>query len=222
MLRIAIASCLLALVGTSASASSIVVNGSFETTIGMPGNGEVNAGSSAIVGWTVTGSSPTGDVIDWIGPGGAGPTWLVSDGTHAIDLDGRDSLGGGIAQTLSTVAGAYYLVEFDLSGNPHGLPVVKSLRASVAGLHYDFQFDTTGLTTDTLIWKTISFQFLASSGAETLSFTSLSGFPNSYGALIDNVKVQQLAAVPEPSTAALSALGFLALAGFRGLQRLRR
>ena len=46
--------------------------------------------------------------------------WDVTDGIHAIDLDGRDSLGSGIEQTFATTPGQAYAVSFDL-GQARGL-----------------------------------------------------------------------------------------------------
>ena len=110
--------------------AEILVNGSFELAApDMPGSGELLAGSTQIIGWTVTGTSTANDVVDWCGPGGGGPTWLASDGTHLVDLDGRDSLGGTIFQTFPTTIGQSYAVSFDLSGNPGDAPDF-SLRGS--------------------------------------------------------------------------------------------
>ena len=107
----------------TASADPILINGSFElTTPDMPANGELLAGSTAILGWTVAGTSTANDVIDWLGPGGGGPEWLASDGTHIVELDGRNSLNGAIYQTFGTIPGQRYDVSFDLSGNPGDAP----------------------------------------------------------------------------------------------------
>ena len=209
----------------SAQASSILLNGGFEdVTVDMPGSGELTTGSDAITGWLVSGTSTASDVIDWIGPGGAGPTWLVSEGTHAIDLDGRDSLDGSIYQTFATTLGQLYDVTFDLSGNPgdaptNGLPRIKSVRAAADGFSGDYSFDTTGLTTTTLTWNTVAFSFIASGDSATLRFTSLTGTPNSYGALIDNVNVAAVPSpVPESGTFALSLLALASLASARRLR----
>lgn len=210
-----------------AAASSIIVNGSFETvTSSMPSSGELPAGSTAIVGWTVFGTSTANNVVDWIGPGGGGPQWLVPDGTHAVDLDGRSSLYGGVEQSFATVAGALYSVLFDLSGNPGdstnlGLPLVKTVRVSAAGTSQDYSFNSAGLATTTLVWQPNTFSFAATSNLTTLRFMSLTGSYNSYGALIDNVRVEALAPVPEASSAALLCGGLLAIVGVQ-CRRVRR
>ena len=190
-------------------ADPILINGSFELGPPVPTNDiDIPAGSTAITGWLVTGGS-----IDYLGS-----AWDVSDGTRAIDLDGRDATLSGINQTFSTTPGTEYLVSFDLSGNPQGGTSLKAMRVTVEGFSQDYTFDTTGQTLDMLIWQSLSFSFLAQDATATLAFTSLSSSPSSYGALIDHVSVT---AVPEPSTALLLASG-VAIALRWALRRSRR
>jgi choice-of-anchor C domain-containing protein len=191
--------------GTPVYAEPILINGSFE--LGPPpfGNHDIDipGGSTAITGWLVTGGGI--DLNE--------DPWDVSDGIRAVDLDGRDALNGGIQQTFATVIGQMYAVSFDLSGNPgdhpsNGLPRVKEVRVSVDGFSQDYSHDSGGQSITSLIWQSLGFSFIASSTSATLSFMSLTPFPNSYGALIDNVRVE---AVPEPTTIRLVALGILTL-----------
>ena len=192
-----------------AHADAILINGSFELGPPVPTNDiDIAAGSAAITGWLVAGGS-----IDYLGS-----AWDVSDGTRAIDLDGRDATFSSISQTFSTTPGAEYLVTFDLSGNPQGDSSLKAMRVIVEGVSQDYTFDTTGQTLDMLMWQSLSFSFIAQDATATLAFTSLSSSPSSFGALIDNVSV---APVPEPSTALLLATGVGI--GLRGaLRRSRR
>jgi uncharacterized protein (TIGR03437 family) len=160
---------------------NLLVNGSFETGPAIPGGSSyltLSGGSTAVTGWRVTGST-----VDYIGP-----SWKVSDGIRAIDLDGAFSTGG-IQQTFSTITGRTYLVTFDLSGNPDGPPQIKQVRVAVDGFNQDFPFDTQGQTRSTLTWQNKSFTFVASGTTATLSFLSLSSSGNSFGALIDKVSV---------------------------------
>jgi choice-of-anchor C domain-containing protein len=192
---------------TPTFADPILVNGSFEMGPVVGGHDvDVAAGSVDITGWIVTGDGPS--AIDYLGP-----AWDVSDGVHAVDLDGRNSLFSGIQQTFSTVAGFVYQVSFDLSGNPgdspgNGLPLVKQARVMVDGFSQDYSFDSSGQALDALVWQAMTFSFVASGSSATLAFTSLTPTPNSYGALIDNVSVT---AVPEPPAAALLGCGVFAI-----------
>ncbi len=208
----------LTLFGLSAAegtASPILVNGSFEDGPAM-GTGThdlgVDAGSNAIPGWEVFATG--GTAIDYLGP-----PWDVSDGIHAIDLDGRDSVFGGVRQTFATTAGRRYDVVFDLSGNPGigpgtGLPLVKNVRVSVGTFSQDYAHDSSGQAEANLVWDSIGFSFVANSPTSTLSFMSLTGTPSSYGALLDNVRVT----VPEPTALLLLGAG-LAAAKVRKRQR---
>jgi hypothetical protein len=76
-----------------------------------------------------------------------------------------------------------------LSGNPQGGPLVKQVRVAVDAFSQDYSHDSSGQSISALIWQPIRFSFVASSTTATLSFTSLSSTPNSYGALMDNVRV---------------------------------
>ena len=199
----------LVVLSPAASASPILVNGSFES--GPPMNGfqdvDVLAGSNVIPGWEVFGVS-----IDYLGP-----PWDVADGVHAVDLDGRNATFSGVRQTFATVSGQTYVVGFDLSGNPVGGPVVKNVRVNVDGFTQDYAFDVTGLSLDALMWQPIGLSFVAPGTSSTLSFMSLQATPNSYGPLIDNASVTP---VPEPSTWLLVSSGLVAV--YRHRKRVQR
>jgi hypothetical protein len=89
-----------------ASATPILINGSLElASLAMPQNGELLAGSTALTGWNIAGSSLSQDVLDWLGPRGGGPLWNVSDGEMMVELDGRNSQNGQISQAFATTPG---------------------------------------------------------------------------------------------------------------------
>jgi choice-of-anchor C domain-containing protein len=178
---------------------NLLTNGSFEDGPAMGGQQDVDvlAGSTAISGWTVIGQS-----IDYLGS-----PWDVSDGAHAIDLDGRNAVSSGIQQAFPTTIGQIYAVTFDLSGNPQGSDPLKNLLVSVGAISHTYTFDTSGQGTTSLEWEPVRFLFTASDSFSTLTFSSLTTTPSSYGPLIDNIAV---APVPEPSTLVLFGSGLAA------------
>lgn len=171
---------LVALAPPASAGTDILENGGFEIGPAITGGSykTLGGGSTAISGWTVTGSS-----IDYIGPG-----WVVGEGTRAVDLDGAFATGG-IQQSFATEPGLAYEVSFAFAGNPGGGPSIKSVRVSVAGVVQDFSIDTSGQVAYSPEWESRSLTIVAGSATATLSFTSLSSAGSSWGALIDDVVV---------------------------------
>lgn len=183
------------------SQAAVFTNGSFEQgTFGGGGFETVFAGSSAITGWTVGGSS-----VDWIGT-----YWNPQDGNRSIDLSGNNN--GSLSQTFDTIAGQTYLVTFYVAGNPDGGPTIKTFDRGVDVLFAD-SFNSAASSLSDMGWTLHSFDFIASGPTSTLSFVSTTG--TAYGAALDNVSVT---AVPEASTWAMMILGFLGL-GFLGYRK---
>ena len=205
-----------------ALATPIIINGSFELgPSGCCSDVDVPPGSSELVGWTVFGISLVGrGSIDYLNP-----PWRVSDGSHAIDLDGRDAFHGGVSQEFETEVGRAYLVQFDLSGNPgdgspgSGGPRLKEVQVAVGDFMQNYGFEVEiGQTISTIAWESIAFTFRATDTRSTISFMSLTAEPNSYGALIDNVRVtKKNQSVPDPG-ASLLLLG-MGLVGLRAWQK---
>lgn len=191
-----------ALIVTPVQAANLIQNGSFETATVNPNPGDfirLDAGSTAITGWTVSQGS-----IDYIGT-----LWQASNGSRSLDLSGENA--GGIQQTFNTTVGKTYRVTFDLAGNPNTSPTIKQMRISAAGSSDNFSFDITGKSTTNMGWLSKSWDFTANSTTTTLEFISLT---NSFaGPALDNVSVIALSPpstptpIPEPS----SVLGLLSL-----------
>lgn len=188
-------------------------NGSFESFNAAGANalcpaginfcGQYNAGNGGITGWTISGSS-----VDMVGPLG----WTASDGSWSIDLNG---VGPGILlQTFDTVAGASYLVTFDIGGNFYGGSTTKIGSVTAGSSSLSLSFDDTLSTVSNMGWISKSFTFVATGSSTTLRFSSdMSG---SAGLALDNVSVT--AAVPEPETYAMLIAG-LGLLGFAARRR---
>jgi choice-of-anchor C domain-containing protein len=198
----------------AAAAGNLIVNGSFESGPSFAGPFvDLPGGSTAITGWTV------GDFhIDYNKPA----TWNASDGSFTVDLDGSvisPPKNGSISQSFATVAGKQYVVTFDLSANPAGLPLVKQAEVSAGNAVQVHSFNIGSVVPPVLplaiTYQHETFLFTAVSATTTLKFKSLtptSGSPPGYGPIIDNVVVESV-----PAT--WTDLGF-ALPGIAGAPRL--
>lgn len=191
-------------IGSAASAATIA-NGSFENPGTFAGNfHEVAAGDTDIDNWTVSGGGV--DLINRL--------WQHSDGDYSLDMSRTSA--GTISQTVTgLVVGTTYKILFDMAGNTGGGNVIKSLSAGIgmAGGGV-FNFDTTGHTTAGMGWETKSFTFVAGAISGLLSFSSNEN--NAYGPALDNIRIQQVAAVPVPAG------GILLLSALGGLIAARR
>jgi choice-of-anchor C domain-containing protein len=174
------------LTGPASATTPVLQNGSFESgnyVDGGSGFDTLPAGSTDMTGWTVTAGS-----VDWIGT-----YWNAQDGSQSLDMNGTGP--GSIAQTLSTVSGDSYFVQFELAGNPAGGPSVKTLDVSVGGLPTTYTF--TNSSTTTLVsmgWIPEGYNFTATSSSTTLTFSGDSSNLTDFGPALDNVSVTQIVA----------------------------
>jgi choice-of-anchor C domain-containing protein len=170
-------------VAGSALAAGPITNGSFE---GEPTNTvTLAAGSTAIPGWTVTGTD-----VDWVS---SADLWVAQDGTKSVDLNGFGQ--GGITQTFATTFNNTYVVHFWLSGNPgthdqypNGAwsPVVKTLTLNGTTFSYD---TGVGNTFADMKWRPESISFRATGTSSTIAFVSTT--VGAFGPVLDNVTVTE-------------------------------
>jgi hypothetical protein len=181
--------------------ANIVTNGSFES---LPSTGSPSllpGDSTSLPGWTVLVAE-----LAQISPDNTfGIT--ASDGGYSLDLSGyHDSFPyGGVEQSLSTIAGATYSIQFDV-GTFNG---TSSVQVSVGDL-----VDVGSSTNVGLLWTTFSGSFTASGTSSLLDLVgTVSGSGNYIG--LDNVVVnlQSLpASTPEPASFLLLGCGVGVLA----------
>jgi choice-of-anchor C domain-containing protein len=170
-----------------AAGPELVVNGSFEQYSGASFSGfaKLAAGATELTGWTV----------------GATSVDIINGNYGAVSGNSIDMLG---TQTLSTLVGQTYWLQFDLSSNRGGDNNAAGKELTVAGLGggaaQSFSALTAGVSHQ-------SYSFTANSTATLLQFSS---GPSGYsGSVLDNVSVT---AVPEPQTYALMLGGLAAMA----------
>lgn len=199
----------LVVIAPASSRADLIQNGSFELGPNPGAHTSLDAGSTAITGWTVVSAgSEAGKAIDYIGT-----TWVASDGSRSLDLNGYYNTGG-IEQRFNTTVGETYRVTFDMAGNPDPRPIVKTMQVSAIGTttqSEDFSFDITGKSRTAMGWTTEEWTFVADAPYTTLRFMStITGTGvDAWGPALDNVRV-----TPVPGAALLAVAG-LGLARWR-------
>ncbi|MEM8556184.1 MAG: DUF642 domain-containing protein [Pseudomonadota bacterium] len=175
---------------SSAHAASLQ-NGSFEQGVFAPPQQDtqtLGVGSDTITGWTVS-----ADLVAWIG---ASNPWQLyaSDGSKYLDLTDYQLTApfGGIEQSVMTEVGKTYELSFDLGSSlSYGLPT--ALIASADATSQEFVAQN---TTENDFWETFSLIFTATDTSTLVSFVGSQG--SGYIGL-DNVTLNQVAAVPLPA-----------------------
>ena len=143
---------------------------------------------------------------------GLAGNWAYSPlGGNAIDLDG--DIPGAISQTLSTVPGKTYVVNFAMTGNFNQGPDTKSLSLSATSALSSTSETFTvnrpdGWSNNNLLWSQRSMLFTASAESTTLKFESLSDPGGRFGSAIGDVQVTELSGYVADILAADSALSY--------------
>jgi choice-of-anchor C domain-containing protein len=196
---IVIATIALCMFLSTAIFAQMITNGSFENSVEHPGIDPgsfmtLNApDSNSVYGWTIEVGN-----VDYIGN-----YWEASNGLRSIDLNGYYAKAV-ISQSVTTIPGVTYQVTFDLSGNPDGAPVTKSVTVGVNG-----SVATEGIftyTVDPLVnthedmnySRSNTYYFVATGTSTILRFTSntnfLDGNASAFGPVLDNVAMAPITA----------------------------
>ena len=189
---------LLACSGTALAGTNLFDNPSFELGTFVP-NGDntmvVAPGGSAISNWQIVNAD-----VAWLSTPNPFNGLSPSDGTKFIDLTSYQGGFGGIAQTISTIPGLTYRVEFDQGSGVYGDSFLRVLASDDSGQISSADF--TEIATSSSRWDRHSFDFVARQSLTTITFGHYFGSGNFSG--LDNVA---MTIVPAPGAAALLGLG---------------
>ncbi|MCB8933532.1 MAG: DUF642 domain-containing protein [Chthonomonadaceae bacterium] len=178
------------------ASANLIVNGSFEVPHQPSGYGYVAGGSNVITGWTtvLNGVEHFDPAIYSIG--------TAHDGNQVVDLAPTTFTGGGIEQTVATVAAQQYRLSFwggtSNYANRTGTGVIK---VSIdGGAAQSFNLNNANAV---IAWQGFSLDFAGTGNPTTITFFNDED-ANTHFAFLDDVS---LAPVPEPFTLVLAAAG---------------
>ncbi len=189
------------LVASSAFAgANLIQNGTFANP---DENGSWSNEGASWQGWTTTAENG----IE-IGASSVYGLSSISVGGQNLELNGN-TWGTDSYTVTGLTVGATYVLSYDYGARNSGGPSSATTTFGAALLTTDGGVGASGWTLDT-------FDIVATSGTETLTFAAIDTGAQSYGNEYTNVSLT--AAAPEASTWAMMGLGFagLAFAGYRG------
>ena len=227
-------------------AQNLLVDGDFElTSLPAGSNGGALLGGTGLPGWTLAGGDGAGmNIYQYTSLFNLGFTPVPQSGNYGVWLDGtvgngneNFTLGPSISQSLTLNPGVYNLSFYintevgNIPGNEKGGTsgvLVNLLGTGItSGALNQAEFTVTnpvGVSQGAAQWQLVSENFtIANTSLITLSFfddpnTSLANLNQSSNISVDNVSI---AAIPEPSSLALMAIGAMSLFGIQFCRRRR-
>ena len=194
------------LAGSSFARGESLINGGFEDPIVVELDDNYGTGSTGITGWKVTSGN-----VDVCSTGSS----VLGDshsGLQMLDINGSPGAGT-IEQSFTTIVGQAYFLSLFYSNNPNPSFSVPSYNAAISILGASTLFSEnvvhSGATQANMNWLPFERSFVADATTTTLRLQSLQG--NFNGVYFDSVSITEssVAAIPEPSTFGLAAVGLL-------------
>ena len=177
-------------------ANNLVVNGDFETPLVTDHSGKWQLFTADEVGWN----------IEWVNDGiddepmlelQSSNLWAPASGSQYAELDSHYYLpeenpkraSVSIWQDISTVPGRRYRLTFAFSPRPNYPESDNKLRVQFGDVDELVSADGSG--NGNTAWMTYNYTITATDNVTTLRFTDM-GEPNSFGTLLDAVKVTEI------------------------------
>ena len=193
---------------STASAASLVTNGSFETPLTTPGFYTNYPVGANLGGWTVVGPPGAADAVSIVDYRFQqnGFNFIAQDGNQWVDLAGQDANAPyGLQQVLPTVSGQAYNLSFWVGNffDPRGFfGVSTTINVTLNGMLFLTAINTDSSNPDN-DWKNFFASFVAT-GPTTLAFFN-GDLSTDYHSGLDNVSVTDVSAVPLPAALPLFA-----------------
>lgn len=189
-------------------AANLLVNGGFEAPLLPSNTPKLYGPGTEVTGWEVFGA---GDVAVLNGSfSQAGLTFTHDEGVQSLDLTGLSNVATGVRQSIATVAGLSYALEFAVGNVRSTGPVwgtVSSVQVLLNGQPFAVASNAGG-PSDRLGWQKFNYTFVATGSSTEIAFLNLDDEADNVNQ-IDSVNLA--AAVPEPAGSALLAAGGLVL-----------
>jgi hypothetical protein len=179
----------LALVCGHAQSQSLIVNGSFEKPVVPVGGGTFFGLGSTFTKWHVVGEPGNVELVSGARVSN-GYTFAAHSGAQYLRLTGSSHGRGGVAQTVQTVAGQAYTLQFWLGNvydesNQFGFGASSSAEILVDGVEV-LRATNFNNSVPVQTWKLFTVSFTATDNATTISFINedpLTDFSNGLDAV---------------------------------------